>query len=292
MAEDFDELDGLPDDMGDAAEIDDDDASADDGIEVGFDGSDLVPTDTADESEQNAVEKEGPEDGEPQKAPEKEPWDKVRQQKDQELARLRKKIDELEGKTDTKPETETTPEADGSDFDTLFDKVEASETTTEDSPAGEPPVTLDDLDDYEQLEQTVKEQNKRLRQLEARSTRRESEDKLRASYAKHMKAHNLDASEAVALNKRVKAALVAQGFNQSNLPGEGQFDDIVGRAAAEMQVEALEDKPTARRKKAPPATPRPSTGPGSSARTPGSSANYMTTEEALAAADARRAAKK
>lgn len=288
MANELSDLDGLPEDMGDAAVVDDKDASADDGIMVGFGGDDPVDTDTADEPAQEEVVKEEPDDGEPEQAPGRPKWDKVRQQKDEELARLRKKVDELEGATDTEPETDTTPEADGGDFDTLFDKVEASGKPTEDSPAGEP---SGDLDDYEQLEKTVKQQAKRLNDLEARSTRRESEDKLRASYAKHMDAHDLDASEAVALNKRVKADLVKRGFNQSNLPGEGQFDDIVGRAAAEMQVKALKDKPTARRKKAPPATPKPSTGPGTSARTPGSSANYPTVVEALAAADARRAAK-
>jgi len=279
-------VDDLPVEDAQAAEVVDTDTSAaDDGEAVGIAATDAVITGEVDDSTTAEVEEEDGQHGddEEEEPQDTEPWDKERQDKDQTIAQQRKEIEQLKADQAPEAETQTTPEPAADSFDDLFEKADAAEAASKTDDAGD---TSDDLDDYDKLEQRMKAADKRIDLLEDNRRQRESSDKLRASYNKHLKSHDLDANQTAELNKRVHADLVKRGYTEAKLPGEDQFDDLVGRVAAEMQNEALQKTPT-RRRRSKPSTPKPSSGSrGAPARTPGAPSKLQTIDEAMADMDA------
>lgn len=264
-----------------------------DGQMVGIGETDALFTGEVDSPDPEEVEEEDqhgeePEhDEEPKEEPKEAPkakWDPERQKRDQIIANQRKKIEKLEAQQAPEPETETTPEPSSTDFDDLFvkvDKAEKAEPVEIEDIAGE---LSGDLDEIEQLGQTVKAQGELLKQIQAEGRADRNMQALRDSYASAIKAHDLNAEQTTALHERVQAVFTKRGITAAKAEalGEDQFSDIVERVAAGMQVEALKKAPPTRRRRSKQTTPEPNAGgTGAAARTPGTPTRFPTMDEAV-----------
>lgn len=273
-------IDDLPIEDSAPAQVPDTDPSRDDGAMVGISETDEGITGEVDTSTPAEVAKEdGQDDEEPEPEPEaeKQPWDKKRQQLDQTIAVQKLEIEKLKADQAPEPETEPTPETGDTDFDTLFDKAEASETEPVERPAGDTP---DDLDDVDEIDQRLKTLTDRLEQTEARQAKSENVTALKAAYAKAIETHKLDTAQTAALHKRVQAEFKERGHTQTELPGKGEFSDILELAATRMELEVAKKPPT-RRRPAKPATPRPSGGSGAPAKALGTPTKLATMDQAI-----------
>lgn len=259
-----------------------------DGQMVGIGETDAQFAGEVDSPEPDEVEEEDqhgeePEHEEPTEAA-KPKWDPERQKRDQIIANQRKKIEKLEAQQAPEPETETTPEPSSTDFDDLFvtvDKAEKAEAVETEDVVGE---LSGDLDEIEQLGQTVKAQGELLKQIQAEGRADRNMQALRDSYALAIKAHDLDAKQEVALHERVQAVFKKRGITQAKAEalGADQFSDIVERVAAGMQVETLKKAPPTRRRRSRQTTPEPNAGgTGAAARTPGTPTKLATMDEAV-----------
>jgi len=192
------------------------------------------------EDDEEEESTETPPDAEDEPASDDKPvWDKERQKKDQELATLRKKVAELEGKTET---AETLD-------DLLEPLAEASGTLPQLPPVPKAPKPLDPYatdEEREQYWQEVADFNAATERFNQAVFERDTQIAAKAeSLANQKKAMELldngvklvGEEQRNALIARVKEVFAARGYTKDKPPTPEQAEDIVQAQAYRLMVE-------------------------------------------------------